>query len=604
VVTFSTEVKTKLVLTPMTEQGKRTASSCVKSLQAEQMTNLWGGLRRGLDIAVDDIDGGGSGARNSHVLLLTDGLPNCNPARGIRAALAAYKETNEQLQRVSVHTFGFGYDLDSPLLNDIADAFHGQFLFIPDGTFVGTVFVNALANIMTTVARNARLELHHSVVQNNDDVDFDIDVDVEVLAVIGSVRAGQPLTLRLPSLLRDDDKANGGDVSLVLVYDSIPEVCSVAVALPANSNDDDGDDNINDETATATVAAATATARSIIVQCLQKLLATAGSNAGGGGGGHCTGGGSHASGLRGGAFCHGGGSNAGSQRGGGGGYRQGGGSNAQRSNAGGDGGGGGGGRGGGGNRTGGGSNASGRGFRQGGGSNAGGGGGGGGGGSAGGGGHRNGGGSNAGGGPAAKTKSVKTTELKQFQCVVAAGVVKMEALISGGVAEHNATIDATAATMKQLSAMLQDLSGQVSEAVSTTAFWKKWGAHYVRSLLHAHRYQVCHNFKDPGVQAYGGARFRALQAQFDDTFCALPPPQPPRNSGYSWLCEDVHVYRSVHSHKHTHTHTLSLSPSRQSATQLTSPQLPFRLCVHIRWQATLASPPPPPSPWPVAARAV
>lgn len=36
--------------------------------------------------------------------------------------------------------------------------------------------------------------------------------------------------------------------------------------------------------------------------------------------------------------------------------------------------------------------------------------------------------------------------------------------------------------------------------------------------------QLCHNFKDPGVQVYGGALFKSLQIKADMVFCSLPPP--------------------------------------------------------------------------------
>ena len=44
--------------------------------------------------------------------------------------------------------------------------------------------------------------------------------------------------------------------------------------------------------------------------------------------------------------------------------------------------------------------------------------------------------------------------------------------------------------------ILEDLLGQVSEAVGTTEAWSRWGAHYLRSLLGAHKAQACNNFKE------------------------------------------------------------------------------------------------------------
>ena len=43
--------------------------------------------------------------------------------------------------------------------------------------------------------------------------------------------------------------------------------------------------------------------------------------------------------------------------------------------------------------------------------------------------------------------------------------------------------------------IFEDLLGQVAEAISTQPAWTKWGGHYLRSLLCAHRSMHCNNFK-------------------------------------------------------------------------------------------------------------
>lgn len=74
-------------------------------------------------------------------------------------------------------------------------------------------------------------------------------------------------------------------------------------------------------------------------------------------------------------------------------------------------------------------------------------------------------------------------------------------------------------------ALLQDIKGQVSEAIKPNYF-QKWGRHYLPSLIYAHLYQICNNFKDIGPQVYGGSLFKALRDEADTLFCNLPPPQP------------------------------------------------------------------------------
>jgi hypothetical protein len=82
---------------------------------------------------------------------------------------------------------------------------------------------------------------------------------------------------------------------------------------------------------------------------------------------------------------------------------------------------------------------------------------------------------------------------------------------------------ALAAAHDVVVAMLADLTGQVKEAFAAPYF-ATWGCHYLRSLCRSHLLQQCANFKDPGLQRYGGALFRELRDDADELFCALPPP--------------------------------------------------------------------------------
>mmetsp|Transcript_57992 Transcript_57992/g.109247 ORF Transcript_57992/g.109247 Transcript_57992/m.109247 type:complete len:167 (-) Transcript_57992:164-664(-) len=77
-----------------------------------------------------------------------------------------------------------------------------------------------------------------------------------------------------------------------------------------------------------------------------------------------------------------------------------------------------------------------------------------------------------------------------------------------------------------MAALIEDLTGQVSEAFSREDWYEKWGVHYLPSLMSAHLAQICNNFKDPGVQQYGGTLFEDLRDKADDIFCSLPAPEP------------------------------------------------------------------------------
>lgn len=81
-----------------------------------------------------------------------------------------------------------------------------------------------------------------------------------------------------------------------------------------------------------------------------------------------------------------------------------------------------------------------------------------------------------------------------------------------------------------IAALYEDLvdadpaKGQMGKAVASADWFRQWGQHYLPAVLRAHDLQACMNFKDAGLQHYGGACFRALQAQAEVLFCELPAP--------------------------------------------------------------------------------
>merc|ERR1719420_1819858 len=76
--------------------------------------------------------------------------------------LKRYRDTKtgpEKKLPCTVNTFGFGYQLDSVLLRDLAIEGGGAYSFIPDSGFVGTVFVNSLSNLLVTFGQQLRMTL-------------------------------------------------------------------------------------------------------------------------------------------------------------------------------------------------------------------------------------------------------------------------------------------------------------------------------------------------------------------------------------------------------------------------------------------------------------
>eukprot|EP00211_Chloroparvula_japonica_P003707 CAMPEP_0119125336 /NCGR_PEP_ID=MMETSP1310-20130426/4648_1 /TAXON_ID=464262 /ORGANISM="Genus nov. species nov., Strain RCC2339" /LENGTH=774 /DNA_ID=CAMNT_0007115395 /DNA_START=27 /DNA_END=2351 /DNA_ORIENTATION=- len=88
-------------------------------------------------------------------------------------------------------------------------------------------------------------------------------------------------------------------------------------------------------------------------------------------------------------------------------------------------------------------------------------------------------------------------------------------------------------TVEATQALMKDMDGQVVEALSRADWFKKWGRHYLPSLRLSHQQQLCSNFKDPGLQVYGGNLFHDVQDQLDALFLSLPAPKPSRPKAVS-----------------------------------------------------------------------
>eukprot|EP01125_Pyxidicula_operculata_P002073 TRINITY_DN12025_c0_g1_i1.p1 TRINITY_DN12025_c0_g1~~TRINITY_DN12025_c0_g1_i1.p1 ORF type:complete len:813 (-),score=221.78 TRINITY_DN12025_c0_g1_i1:118-2556(-) len=152
IVSFQNTAKTVLELTPMNGTGRQKALKALDSLEADGMTNLWDGLAKGLDI----LKSGSSAGTISSIFLLTDGEPNIVPPRGHIPMLKRYKTNNDGLPGI-INTFGFGYTIDCPLLVELAGEGNGSYAYIPDSSLTGTVFVNAITNLLTTTYTNLTL---------------------------------------------------------------------------------------------------------------------------------------------------------------------------------------------------------------------------------------------------------------------------------------------------------------------------------------------------------------------------------------------------------------------------------------------------------------
>uniref|UniRef100_A0A6B2KZD7 VWFA domain-containing protein n=1 Tax=Arcella intermedia TaxID=1963864 RepID=A0A6B2KZD7_9EUKA len=160
VVAFDSDAITVFPPTVMTAKGRTDATAAIEKLQPRGNTNIWAGLLAGLEAlrVSPDRPTPSLVPRKSTIILLTDGRPNRSPPEGEPKALKTYFE-KYPLFKCQVNTFGFGYSLNSQLLHDLCYAGNGTFSFIPDAKIVGTCFVNAVANICSTMSQHAKVHL-------------------------------------------------------------------------------------------------------------------------------------------------------------------------------------------------------------------------------------------------------------------------------------------------------------------------------------------------------------------------------------------------------------------------------------------------------------
>lgn len=153
------------------EDGKRRLNGIVDRLETRNSTNIYGALEAAFNLISQN--GGIINGANTTIALLTDGQSNHNPPRGVIETL---KMRYEDYNKATINTFGFTYDIDYRLLDEIARFGNGSFMFIPDFSMIGTIFVNYISNVMNTCFYNCSLWVD-GVKHNLGDIHFGVKRD-------------------------------------------------------------------------------------------------------------------------------------------------------------------------------------------------------------------------------------------------------------------------------------------------------------------------------------------------------------------------------------------------------------------------------------------
>lgn len=152
VVSFSTSSKIVMDPTLMNDAGKAKIKAVLQTVQPDGSTNIDAAVRALMNMANRPEMTG----KNIFAALLTDGEETVIPSpSGTVKALCRLEMKNQW----NFSTFGFGYSLNSVLLSQLSEmpTSGGSFGFIPDLTMIGTIFINWIANALSTGVRGTEI---------------------------------------------------------------------------------------------------------------------------------------------------------------------------------------------------------------------------------------------------------------------------------------------------------------------------------------------------------------------------------------------------------------------------------------------------------------
>jgi len=157
-ITFDNKARLVLEATEVDDTGKKIIFDEIEEMYPDGCTNIWDALRIGM------IEAQKYNEYNTCLMLFTDGEPNTNPPMGIIPTL---KEAISDIKNVNftISTFAFGYNVDSQLMEEIAEIGNGIYGYCPDYSMVGTIFTNYMANILTTIESTVSINVKNKYLQ-------------------------------------------------------------------------------------------------------------------------------------------------------------------------------------------------------------------------------------------------------------------------------------------------------------------------------------------------------------------------------------------------------------------------------------------------------
>lgn len=180
IIGFSDQAYIFCPLTVMNEEGKLKVERIVQDLGPTGGTHIESGVRAALHLLADRR----MVNQLTAIMLLSDGCDNDTQTvnERIRQAINEFKPKIQE--NFKMHTFGYGTDHDSVIMNLMAELTRGNFYYIESLTSVTDAFSNCMGELVSLVANKIRVNLTTlpcqipfkltKVFSSNEDTSFDM----------------------------------------------------------------------------------------------------------------------------------------------------------------------------------------------------------------------------------------------------------------------------------------------------------------------------------------------------------------------------------------------------------------------------------------------
>ncbi|KAL6612030.1 hypothetical protein LY90DRAFT_698277 [Neocallimastix californiae] len=146
IIEFNSDARVRVKPTVLINQSvKNSVMDSLDIMYPSGSTNIFAGIK----MAIDNSAGIPFNHYQKSIMVFTDGESNTNPPQGVCPTLKEIvKSSNDKF---TISTFSFGNEAKPNLLTDIANIGNGIYGYCPDGTMVGTIFINYMANLLSTI---------------------------------------------------------------------------------------------------------------------------------------------------------------------------------------------------------------------------------------------------------------------------------------------------------------------------------------------------------------------------------------------------------------------------------------------------------------------